>query len=76
MNDRITLRLGDLAEPMTAKITATGETPSEYIRRLIARDCKVEAPEMVEGNPNAGEQASAANAARWKRSRKKKRPRA
>jgi hypothetical protein len=31
----------------------------------------VDAPEMTVGNPNAAEQAIAANAARWKPKRKK-----
>lgn len=65
--DRITFRPGALAGPMAAKLAATGEGPSEYVRRLIAADCDVEPPEMVVGNPALAEQSAAGVAARWKK---------
>lgn len=71
--DRITFRPGTLAGPMELRLSATGECPSEYVRRLIAADCGVEAPEMVSGNPNAAEQSAAANAARWPKKKRRTR---
>jgi hypothetical protein len=71
--DKISFRPGTLAGPMAAKLAETSETPSEYLRRLVASDCGVECPEMKEGNPNAAEQAQLANSARWKAKRKRQR---
>lgn len=67
--DRITFRPGSLAGPMEKKLAATGETPSDYVRRLIAADCGVAPPEMLVGNPTLGEQSAAGVAARWKKRR-------
>lgn len=72
--DKISFRPGSLAGPMAARLNDTGETPSNYVRRLIAEDCGVDPPEMLAGNPNAAQQAEAANAARWGRKKKKRRP--
>lgn len=44
--DKITFRLGDLAGPMSARIERTQETPSEYLRRVVAADLGVVPPEM------------------------------
>lgn len=52
--DRITLRLGELREPAETKLAATGETISQYIRRLVAEDLDIDPPKMPEGNPNFG----------------------
>lgn len=71
--DKISFRTGTLAGPMAAKLAETTETPSEYLRRLVASDCGVECPEMREGNPNAAEQAQRANSARWHAKRKRQR---
>ena len=71
--DRITFRPGALAGPMAAKLVATGEGPSEYVRRLIASDCGVEPPEMVVGNPAMAEQSAAGVAARWMKKKRRTR---
>lgn len=70
--DRISFRPGNLAGPMELKLAATSETPSEYIRRLIASDCGVDAPEMPVGNPTMGEQSAAGVAARWPKKKPRK----
>lgn len=44
--EKISFRPGDLAGPMAERIEATQETPSEYLRRVVAADLGVEAPEM------------------------------
>jgi hypothetical protein len=48
---KISFRPGPLAGPMGRKLKATGETPSEYLRRLVAEDCGKPEPEMNVGNP-------------------------
>jgi len=70
MNDRITFRLGSLAEPLSAYCEKHGTTPSEAIRLALSRLLRVEAPEMTLGNPAIAEQAEAGAAARWKPKRK------
>jgi len=69
MNDRVTFRLGPLAQPLAAYCEKQGTTPSDVIRLAVARLLRVEAPAMPPGNPDIGEQASAGAAARWKRRR-------
>ena len=49
--EKISFRPGPLAGPMGRKLKATGETPSEYLRRLVAEDCDKPEPTMPEGNP-------------------------
>ena len=71
--EKISFRPGSLVGPMAAKLAETNETPSEYLRRLVASDCGVECPELKAGNPNAAEQAQRANSARWKAKRKRQR---
>jgi len=44
--DKITFRPGNLAGPMGERITETGETPSAYLRRVVAADLGTEPPEM------------------------------
>ena len=44
--DKISFRPGSLAGPMARKLDETGETPSNYVRRLIAEDCDREPPKM------------------------------
>jgi hypothetical protein len=70
MNDRITLRLGPLAGPLSAFCEKHGTTPSEAIRLAVSRLLRVEAPQMPPGNPAIGEQAEAGAAARWRPKRK------
>ena len=42
----MTIRLGKLRQAVEARIAKTGETASEYIRRLIADDCGIDVPTM------------------------------
>ncbi len=44
--EKISFRPGPLAGPMGRKLNATGETPSEYLRRLVAADCDKPEPKM------------------------------
>jgi len=44
--EKISFRPGDLAGPMAERIDATQETPSEYLRRVVAADLGVDAPAM------------------------------
>ncbi len=71
MNDRITFRLGSLAEPLAAYCQKHGTTPSDAIRLAVAKLLRVAAPEMPMGNPAIGEQAEVGAAARWKRKRRR-----
>lgn len=70
MNDKITFRPGTLAAPLLAYCEQHGCTPSEAIRKAVARLLHVEAPEMPQGNPGIAEQAAAGAAARWRAKRK------
>jgi hypothetical protein len=45
-------RPGPLAAAIEKKLTKTGETLSEYIRRLIAEDLGKPSPQMQCGNPS------------------------
>jgi hypothetical protein len=69
MNDRVTFRLGPLAEPLAAYCEKHGTTPSDVIRLALAKMLRVKVPKMTPGNPAIGEQAEAGAAARWKRRR-------
>ncbi len=44
--EKISFRPGPLAGPMGRKLKATGETPSVYLRRLVAADCDKPEPKM------------------------------
>ncbi|NBW19790.1 MAG: hypothetical protein EBR82_68635 [Caulobacteraceae bacterium] len=46
MSDRITLRIGDLAGPLSRWCERHGQTPSEATRTALARMLRVEAPAM------------------------------
>jgi hypothetical protein len=70
--DRITFRLGSLAEPLAAYCKKHGTTLSDAIRLALSRLLRVEAPEMPPGNPAIGEQADAAAAARWKKNKNRR----
>ena len=72
MNDKITFRPGTLASPLLAYCQRHGCTPSEAIRKAVARLLHVDAPEMPQGNPDIAEQAAAGAAARWKAKRKRR----
>lgn len=51
MTDRITFRPGPLAGALEKKLARTGETSSQYLRRLVAADLGKPVPDMPEGNP-------------------------
>ena len=46
MPEKLTFRPGNLAGPMGKRLAKTGETPSEYMRRLIADDLGRKPPKM------------------------------
>jgi hypothetical protein len=69
---RITFVVGPLAEPLSQWCEAHGCTPSEAIRKAVARLLHVEEPEMPQGNPDIAEQAAAGAAARWKKRKRRK----
>jgi hypothetical protein len=46
MNDRITIRVGDLSGPLAAWCERHRQTPSEATRAALARMLRVEAPAM------------------------------
>lgn len=71
MSDRITFRLGPLAEPLAAYCKKNDTTPSDAIRLAVAKLLRVKAPEMPMGNPAIGEQAEVGAAARWKQKKKR-----
>lgn len=70
---KLTLLLGDLAEPLARHCERTGTTPSEAVRVAIAAMLGVSPPQMVAGNPDIGEQATRGAVARWKRAKRKRR---
>jgi hypothetical protein len=72
MIDRITFRLGSLAEPLAAYCKKHGTTPSDAIRLAVAKLLRVAPPDMPPGNPAIGEQADAGAAARWKQNKKRR----
>ncbi len=45
----MSLRLGDLAEPLLKRCVKTGETPSDVLRLALAKELGVELPEMLRG---------------------------
>ena len=74
-DDRLSLRLGVLREPLLRRAESVGKTPSQYIRAILAKDLGVEEPEMKEGRPMTSEQASIAAQAAWARKKKTKKKR-
>lgn len=44
--EKLTFRPGNLAGAMGRRLTETGESPSEYLRRLVAADCGEKPPKM------------------------------
>lgn len=64
--EKLTLRLGDLRQPLEAWCDNNDQTPSEATRIAIAAMLGVDAPEMPPGNPQASRAtALRANRARW-----------
>jgi hypothetical protein len=49
MKDPMSLRLGPLAGPLLLRCKSTGETPSDVLRRALAKELGLEAPEMLQG---------------------------
>lgn len=73
MKDPMSLRLGPLAEPIIGAAEAASQTPSEWIRAACAEKLGVDPPEMAAGNPGAAAQSAAANAARWRKKKRRSR---
>ena len=73
MKDPMSLRLGPLVEPIIEAAEAVSQTPSEWIRSACAAKLGVDPPEMPVGNPGAAGQSAAANAARWKKKKRRTR---
>jgi hypothetical protein len=70
--EKLTVRLGDLRQPLEAWCDEHQQNPSEAVRLAVAAMLGVDAPEMTVGNPTIADQAIAANQARWKPNRKKR----
>jgi len=49
MQDRITIRLGQLREPLAKRLAKLKVLPSSYLRDLIAADLKLDSPVMKPG---------------------------
>ena len=49
MKDPMSLRLGDLAEPLLKRCKKTGETPSDVLRLALAKELGVELPDVRQG---------------------------
>lgn len=49
MKDPMSLRLGPLAGPLLQQCKSTGETPSDVLRKALAKELGLEAPEMLQG---------------------------
>jgi len=56
MKDRMSLRLGSLAEPLEAWCNKHNASPSQAVRLAVAKMLKAKPPEMPEGNPCAAKQ--------------------
>ena len=74
--EKLTVRLGDLRQPLEVWCDEHHQKPSEAVRLAVAAMLGVDAPEMTVGNPTIADQAIAANAARWKPKRKTRKKRA
>lgn len=49
MKDPMSLRLGELRQPLLARCKKTGETPSEVTRLALSKELGVENPEVKQG---------------------------
>lgn len=49
MKDPMSLRLGPLAGPLLLRCESTGETPSDVLRKALATELGLKAPEMPQG---------------------------
>ena len=47
--DRITIRLGTLRDPLDRRLAKLKQSPSEFIRRLIASELQIDSPIMRPG---------------------------
>lgn len=63
--EKLTVRLGDLRQPLAAWCDEHQQKPSEALRIAVATMLGVDPPEMPAGNPKIADQAAVANAARW-----------
>ena len=68
--EKLTVRLGDLRQPLEQWCNEHQQKPSEALRIAVATMLGVDPPEMPEGNPQASrETALKANRARWKKAK-------
>jgi hypothetical protein len=65
MTDRITIRLGTLAEALKRAAAKSGRSLIAEARHQIARGLRVKPPVMRPGNPDIADHARAAAQARW-----------
>ena len=65
--DRVTFRLGELKGPLQELLAETGQTPSDFMREILAEALGEKAPEMKPGNPAIGEQAAKGGRAKAKK---------
>jgi len=49
--EKLTIRLGSLRLPLQRALAKLRQSPSEYLRRLVAADLRVSEPEMHAGRP-------------------------
>lgn len=73
MNDRISLRLGTLAEPISEAATNSKRTISEEIRVRLAKSLGVEEPEMAQGFAAMSEKKAATARKKSARTRRARR---
>lgn len=65
MSDRISLKLGTLADPIREAARKSGRNLSDEIRHRLAKSLGVAVPEINHGNPDLGQQSQAGVQARW-----------
>ena len=67
LGEKITFRPGALSEAMLKRCCEKGITPSQLVRKAVAKLLKVEEPEMIHGNPNIADHSEAGVEARKSR---------
>jgi len=54
--EKITFRIKSIRDPLKKKIKETGETPSQYLTRLVCRDLGIEIPKDGRFNQDSEQQ--------------------
>jgi hypothetical protein len=65
--EKLTVRLGDLRQPLEAWCTEHQQKPSEALRAAVATMLGVEPPEMVHGNMDIAKHAAEGGRAKGKK---------